>query len=546
MQVHEARQNVPTGYTATGPASSDTVLSLRVALVQNNIAGLIDALYDVSSPSSPNYGKWLSKTEVEAYVAPKQDSVAAVNSWLSAYGLNATALSPAGDWLGIELPVSKANNMLAANFSVFSSTVTGSTTVRTLSYSVPSDLVDHIDLIHPTIIFPDPNGAKRPVIRVADRTASKTFDDSSPCASVTESGSMTPACLQHLYGIPATPATVSSNGIAVTEYEEQYAQGADLHSFLQQFRPDVNPDTNYTVISIDGGENPQDPNDAGVEADLDLQYTAGLATGVPATVTIDGEDDFLTGLLNTGFSLLGLESPPQVVSTSWGGDENEFSPSYATNLCNVYAQLGARGVSMIFSSGDGGVSGNQFEDYCTIFNPTFPSTCPHITTVGATYLIPEVAADFSGGGFSNYFPRPDYQSEVVSAYLALLGNNDTGLYNASGRAYPDVSAYGVNCSVVIGGVTQVVSGTSCSAPIFASTIAILNDRLLAAGKPTLGFLNPWLYSGAGAAAFTDIVSGNNTSCGDDDNLGFFATKGWDPVTGFGTPKFASLLSAVGL
>lgn len=152
-----------------------------------------------------------------------------------------------------------------------------------------------------------------------------------------------------------------------------------------------------------------------------------------------------------------------------------------------------------------------------------------ITTVGATYLIPEVAADFSGGGFSNYFPRPDYQSEVVSAYLALLGNNDTGLYNASGRAYPDVSAYGVNCSVVIGGVTQVVSGTSCSAPIFASTIAILNDRLLAAGKPTLGFLNPWLYSGAGAAAFTDIVSGNNTSCGDDDNLGFFATKGWDPV-----------------
>lgn len=189
---------------------------------------------------------------------------------------------------------------------------------------------------------------------------------------------------------------------------------------------------------------------------------------------------------------------------------------------------------------------HQFEDYCTIFNPTFPSTCPHITTVGATYLIPEVAADFSGGGFSNYFPRPDYQSEVVSAYLALLGNNDTGLYNASGRAYPDVSAYGVNCSVVIGGVTQVVSGTSCSAPIFASTIAILNDRLLAAGKPTLGFLNPWLYSGAGAAAFTDIVSGNNTSCGDDDNLGFFATKGWDPVTGFGTPKFASLLSAVGL
>lgn len=64
MRMHEARQTVPTGYTVTGPASSDTVLSLRIALVQNNIAGLIDALYDVSSPSSPNYGKWPSKSEI--------------------------------------------------------------------------------------------------------------------------------------------------------------------------------------------------------------------------------------------------------------------------------------------------------------------------------------------------------------------------------------------------------------------------------------------------------------------------------------------------
>lgn len=252
----------------------------------------------------------------------------------------------------------------------------------------------------------------------------------------------------------------------------------------------------------------------------------------------------MAGFLDTGLSLLGLESPPQVVSTSWSGDEDGIPPSYAVHLCNVYAQLGARGVSMIFASGDGGASGNRTESNCTIFSPTFPATCPHVTTVGATTLIPEVAADFSGGGFSNYFPRPDYQSEAVSAYLALLGNNDTGLYNMSGRAYPDVTAYGVNCTFIMGGVTTLGSGTSCSAPIFASVIALLNDRLLAAGEPTLGFLNPWLYSGAGAAAFTDIVSGNNTSCGDD--AGFVATEGWDPVTGFGTPKFANLMSAVGL
>lgn len=64
MQVHEALQSTPSGYTLTGAASPDTVLSLRVALVQNNIDGLIEALYDVSTPSSSNYGKWLSKSDV--------------------------------------------------------------------------------------------------------------------------------------------------------------------------------------------------------------------------------------------------------------------------------------------------------------------------------------------------------------------------------------------------------------------------------------------------------------------------------------------------
>jgi hypothetical protein len=44
-------------------------------------------------------------------------------------------------------------------------------------------------------------------------------------------------------------------------------------------------------------------------------------------------------------------------------------------LCNAYASLGARGVSILFASGDGGVSGSQSES-CSTFRPTFPSGCP--------------------------------------------------------------------------------------------------------------------------------------------------------------------------
>ena len=46
-------------------------------------------------------------------------------------------------------------------------------------------------------------------------------------------------------------------------------------------------------------------------------------------------------------------------------------------LCAAYAGLGLRGVSVLFGSGDGGVSGLHYpSETCTTFVPTFPSGCP--------------------------------------------------------------------------------------------------------------------------------------------------------------------------
>jgi len=64
---------------------------------------------------------------------------------------------------------------------------------------------------------------------------------------------------------------------------------------------------------------------------------------------------------------------------------------------------------------------------------------------------------------------------------------------------------------------------------------------LQAGKPSLGFLNPFLYSLANAS-FTDITSGSSGGCYPD--RGYGATKGWDPVTGLGTPDYEKLAAAV--
>jgi tripeptidyl-peptidase I len=84
-----------------------------------------------------------------------------------------------------------------------------------------------------------------------------------------------------------------------------------------------------------------------------------------------------------------------------------------------------------------------------------------------------------------------------------------------------------------------VGGTSASSPTFAAVIALVNDALIAAGKPPLGFLNPWLYSG-GYKSLTDVTEGSAYGCG---THGFPAQEGWDAVTGFGTPNFKQIVEA---
>ncbi|EKM48428.1 uncharacterized protein PHACADRAFT_266366 [Phanerochaete carnosa HHB-10118-sp] len=413
MKVHEAISAPPRSYISNGPAPADTQLKLRNALAPSDPKGLIDALYNVSTPGSSSYGQHLSKEEVEKVVAPTAQASGAVNAWLSQAGVNATPISPTGDWLSITVPVSQANELFDADFAVHTHSETGKQTVRTMSYSIPSELAGHIDLVHPTITFPS-SISLRPVVSTPSGPERSGI---APLASCSTSA-ITPACVQSLYGIPATKATQSSNQLGVSGFIEQFASQADLTTFLNTSRPDLKGAT-FALQTLDGGSNPQSGSEAGIEANLDIQYTVGVASGVPVTFISVGEnfnDSDLGGFLDIVNFLLGESNPPQVLTTSYDSNENEISRSLANNLCNAYAQLGARGTSILFASGDGGVSGSQPQS-CSEFVPTFPSGCPFMTSVGATQLTSssggETAASFSSGGFSNYFGTPSYQTAAL-------------------------------------------------------------------------------------------------------------------------------------
>ena len=71
-------------------------------------------------------------------------------NWLSKNGIAPTPATGAGDILHFTVPIGQANDLLAANFSSFVHTATNATVVRTLSYSLPAALQEHVSYVYPT------------------------------------------------------------------------------------------------------------------------------------------------------------------------------------------------------------------------------------------------------------------------------------------------------------------------------------------------------------------------------------------------------------
>jgi len=546
---------IPRGWEYHSTPPADHKFEMRVALKQNRIDDLIANLMETSDPSHPKYGKHLTAAEAEALVAPHQDSVDAVDAWLEHHGISPEDVdhrTGGGHWVIIRVSVAQAERMLDTRYNVYHHAKSSERVVRAMSYSLPRELHSHIDVITPTTYFGTLRSMRttsflqpdiRPIVEDAPFNISATVPTS--CRTT-----ITPSCLRGLYNTASyVPKATNVNQLGVAGYLNEYANRADLQTFFNSFRTDA-VGSSYTTVLVNGGLD--DQSIPGVEANLDIQYTTGMSfptpniyysTGgsppfIPDSQTPSNTNEPYLDWLNF---LLAQTTIPQTITTSYGDDEQSVPSDYANTVCNLFAQLGSVGTTAFFSSGDFGVGGGD----CltndgtgrTLFQPAFPASCPFVTAVGGTTRVnPEVAVSFSGGGFSRYFTRPSYQDTAVSGFLTTLGSTFSGLYNPSGRAYPDLAAQGNGFQVVIGGSVSSVGGTSASSPTVAGVFSLLNDFRLANGKPSLGFINPLIYS-TGANSFNDIVSGSNPGCG---TAGFTARAGWDPVTGLGTPDFAKL------
>jgi tripeptidyl-peptidase-1 len=68
MVVHDSRDAVPQGFVIQGPTSPEKTINIRIAMSSNNMAGLEERLYAVSTPGSADYGKHLSKEDVSLLI----------------------------------------------------------------------------------------------------------------------------------------------------------------------------------------------------------------------------------------------------------------------------------------------------------------------------------------------------------------------------------------------------------------------------------------------------------------------------------------------
>lgn len=536
--------HIPSGWRLIGDADPKDSMKIVLALKQKDPKKLEETLYKVSDPSSPSYGQHLSLSALRDLVAPKEDTVRTVGLWLRTHGVTDCEEVDTQDFWICHTNVETAEKMLpGARLMRFENLASGSTVLRSLtSYRVPSLLTGHLDFVGGILRFPSKLGA-------AFQRRHKRREGKAAFHLGT-----TPTVLRQRYNLTATDVGSNPNNTQMTaQFLEQYFHQTDIEEFMRIFVGSEFPHR----TQVDKVVGPDPSGRARVEASLDVDYM--MTTGANISTWFwstpgrhESQEPFLEWLL----AMSNTTDLPPVCSVSYSDYEATLSKAYMERVNQEFAKAGVRGISILFASGDNGAGCKETTHDHYIYNPMFPSSSPFVTTIGGTVfdnpfeIVGENTDFISGGGFSTVFERPSYQDAAVNKFLSTAGKAlpDAHYYNPGGRGFPDLAALSDNYWIVANRIpTPYISGTSCSTPVWAGIIGLINDVRLSNGKPVLGFLNPMIYSKLSSpdAGLTDIIKGCHVGCLDSETLeGFCAQEGWDPTTGWGVPNYKVLIKTM--
>jgi hypothetical protein len=338
-----------------------------------------------------------------------------------------------------------------------------------------------------------------------------------------------PGQIRHAYAfdqITAADGSALGTGqtIAIVNAYDNPTIASDLSTFNGLYGlPDA---PSFRKVSQTGSATDLPAADVGWSAEtaLDVQWAHAIAPGA-GILLVEANSSSLSDLL-AAVDYARSQPGVSAVSMSWGGSEFSSERLYDSHFTTP---AGHTGVTFVAASGDSGAA------------PSWPAVSPNVLGVGGTSLNLTRNSDWgketgwggSGGGVSRYEPKPAYQTSVATP-------------SATSRTSPDV-AYDANPSTGFrvydsqNGGSYAVGGTSAGAPQWAALVAIANQGRALAGKAPLDGPSQTLYAVYQAAQasystdYHDVTSGNN---------GYRAGRGYDMVTGLGTPVADKVVSAL--
>jgi hypothetical protein len=359
----------------------------------------------------------------------------------------------------------------------------------------------------------------------------------------------------------------------IDAYGDPYIQ-QELQNFSAQF--DL-PLFNGTLHIIPVGPyNPWNGITYGwnLEVALDVEWAHAMAANATINLYVASNSSVsslaeatLNATLGSNGRAYGVYSN-NIISISWGLPENDFGTSTPVDpvlglnypwLDQVFQMDAAMGITALASSGDWGAYDQTFSlsgQTSPYGGAIYPSSDPYVTGVGGTSLYMNTTSGYyqlpianatgtygnetawswnnywgwgTGGGWSTLFSQPSWQTG-----LGVVNNGERGIPDVAWDA--DVQT-GVLVSVFDSATGSyeyyIVGGTSVGSPSWAGSMALIDQK---AGS-SLGFINPAMYSILNngkeySKVFHDIMVGNNNP--------YSATKGWDPLTGLGSPNLGEL------
>jgi uncharacterized repeat protein (TIGR01451 family) len=506
----------------SGELPAANVLKLAIGLPLRNTNELSVLLNQIYDPSSPNYHHFLTPEEFAARYGPSEQDYESVSNFAKANGLTIINTHSNRVVLDVSGKVSNIENALHIKLRTYHHPAENRDFFAPDSEpSLSSDLpVLHVSGLD-NYLIPHSASYIKPVPAVRQGTGSGP------------GGGYIGNDFRNAY-VPSAPQTGTGQSVGLLEFDSGFFQ-----SDISEYESQANlPNVPVVPVLLDGYNGA--PGSANDEVSLDIEMVISMAPNVSAVYVFEGEitDDILEDMA--------ANSQIKQFGASWGYSIDATSEE-------LFQQFAVQGQSFFNCSGDGlAWTGSIFTPCDDPYVTVVGGTTLRMNGTGASYASERVwNSGFQGqnawnpdgywgssGGISTTYSIPSWQTNV-----SMVSNQGS----TKMRNVPDVALTADNIYVVYdGGAEGLFEGTSCATPLWAGFMALVNQQLLANGKPTLGFVNPTIYNLAESANynsyFHDVTNGNNTWPGSPNN--FFAVPGYDLCTGWGTPNGESLISAL--